>query len=265
MTTAPMFSDGFASGLIIICFFIIGACCGSFANAAALRLLRDEAVMFPASRCRFCARDLRPQELIPVVSWLLQAGRCHCRKQPLSRRYILVEICLAILFALYALILPMTMAIGFAIASIFVTIVGLTDLEALRLHPLVLLILGLIGMGFAAAGQLQIIVWPVAFIDALLGGFCGGAIPWVINHIYRLLRHQNGLGVGDIWLLGALGIWLGPLAGLVLLMLASIAGAFWGVSLMAIRRAALSSKLPFGCFIAAAFLLFPFYPQGLLL
>jgi len=263
MTLSLTLFDNTTTGLMIICYFVMGACCGSFANATALRLVQGEAVVTPPSRCRFCARHLRPIELMPLISWLRQAGNCACGKYRLARRYIYVEFCLATIFVLYAVTLPAALASGFAIASVLVTIIGLTDYDSLQLHPVVVLCLAIIGMVYALAGHGQMIVWPVTYTDALMGAICGGVAPWVINQIYRYFPGQNGLGAGDIWLLAAMGIWLGPLAGWLLLMLASTAGAICGLIMMMTGRAALSSKLPFGCFIAASFLLFPFYQQGL--
>jgi leader peptidase (prepilin peptidase)/N-methyltransferase len=254
--------DSTVTVAIIACFATIGACCGSFAQAAASRLLQNEAIIAPPSRCRQCDRRLGAAELVPIISWLYQQGRCACQKWRLSVRYIIVETGLALLFAGYAVALPLQMAIGFASASVFITIVGLTDLEALRLHPVILMILAVIGLMFAAAGHFQLMIWHIGLDAALGGALCGAAAPWLINTVYRAVRHKNGLGTGDIWLLGAIGIWLGPLAGWVLLMLASASGALCGIALIATNKAHLSSKLPFGSFIAVIFLVFPFVHPG---
>ena len=72
--------------------FCLGACLGSFANACAMRLVRDEDFVATASRCRDCQTQLSWCENLPVIGYLTLRGRCrHCQAR-ISPRYLVVEI-----------------------------------------------------------------------------------------------------------------------------------------------------------------------------
>ena len=81
-----------------ILFGITGLAVGSFINVLALRSLKEESLLFPASYCPKCHKPLGPGELIPLVSFFMQDGRCkHCNK-PIAWYYPLVEFLTAVLF-----------------------------------------------------------------------------------------------------------------------------------------------------------------------
>ena len=76
------------AGLVVICLFAfaVGACLGSFANACAMRLVRDEDFIFAKSRCRGCDRPLSWWQNLPLIGWLTARGRCAtCDGQQHSR------------------------------------------------------------------------------------------------------------------------------------------------------------------------------------
>ena len=77
---------------------VLGACLGSFLTVVAWRLPRQESVVFPGSHCPRCGTALRWYENLPLLSWLLQRGRCrHCGTS-ISVRYPAVELLCAGLF-----------------------------------------------------------------------------------------------------------------------------------------------------------------------
>lgn len=77
---------------------LLGLAVGSFLNVLALRTLKEESIWRKWSYCPDCQARLSPLELIPVVSYLLQKGKCkHCRK-PIHWQYPVVEAVTAILF-----------------------------------------------------------------------------------------------------------------------------------------------------------------------
>src|SRR3990167_10800235 len=79
---------------------VVGAVIGSFANVVALRWSSGKGLQFKSrSRCSHCKRILRWFELIPVLSYIIQAGRCRDCGQVLSIRYLLVEILFACFFS----------------------------------------------------------------------------------------------------------------------------------------------------------------------
>ena len=237
--------------------FIVGGCAGSFANACAMRLVRNEDFIFNRSRCRGCDRPLRWHENLPLVGYALQKGQCRTCGSRVSIRYPMVELIGGILVAGYCFTLPPAMAFGFTLALLFVGIACLTDIEALTLHPLLLSLLGLLGVIFALAGEFGLLFWHISSAQALSGIVFAALLPLGINFIYRMIRGHNGFGEGDFWMMAALGAWLGPIAGMGLFLLASWLGAIIGVGMMLTGRASSMTKLPFGLFAGVVFILWP--------
>jgi leader peptidase (prepilin peptidase) / N-methyltransferase len=55
----------------------LGMALGSFAEVVLDRVPRGESLLWPPSHCRTCNHRLTADELIPVVSYLAQQGRCR--------------------------------------------------------------------------------------------------------------------------------------------------------------------------------------------
>ena len=237
--------------------FCLGACLGSFANACAMRLVRDEDFVATASRCRGCDTRLAWHENLPVIGYLKQRGRCRRCGMKLSPRYIIVEILGGLFLLSYAVSLPLGIAAGFGVALVFTGIACLTDLESLTLHPALLSALGVIGICLSVAGDAGLLVWHLTSAQALSGVIVSAFVPITINAFYRLFRGRNGFGEGDYWLLGAFGAWLGPVMGPALFIAASWLGAMVGIGMMLVGRSSVMTKLPFGLFAGIAFILWP--------
>ncbi|MGC6498271.1 MAG: prepilin peptidase [Candidatus Puniceispirillaceae bacterium] len=247
------------AGLAVICLFAfaVGACLGSFANACAMRLVRDEDFIFAKSRCRGCDRPLSWWQNLPLIGWLTARGRCTSCGSHIGFRYLLVEILMGLVLVAYIIMLPTAMVIGFTLALALVAIACLTDFEAMTLHPLLLSILGLAGLLLAVGGQTGFFAWHLTSGQALLGAILTGGLPFVINAGFRRLRGTDGFGEGDFWLMAAIGAWLGPFAGVALFVVASWLGATAGIVLMITSKATIATRLPFGLFAGGAFILWP--------
>jgi prepilin signal peptidase PulO-like enzyme (type II secretory pathway) len=64
---------------------------GSFINLAADRLPRGESLLWPRSHCRACDRRLNAVDLLPVLGYLIRAGRCATCHTPIGRSAPFVE------------------------------------------------------------------------------------------------------------------------------------------------------------------------------
>lgn len=247
------------TGLIALAAFLftIGCCLGSFANACAMRLVRDEDFIFTVSRCRSCDRTLRWHDNLPLIGYLKLRGWCQCRQARLSPRYIVIECLGGLILLAYGLTLPPIMALGFSVALVFVAIACLTDLESLTLHPALLTAFGGVGLALALIADFRWLPWHLTSAQSLAGIVFAAAVPLVINAIYRTIRGHNGFGEGDFWLLGAMGAWLGPIMGIGVFLAASWLGAIVGIVMLLRRRASAMTRLPFGLFAGIAFILWP--------
>lgn len=247
------------AGLVALAVFLfsIGCCLGSFANACAMRLVRDEDFIFTVSRCRGCDKALRWHDNLPLIGYLKLRGRCQCRQSHLSPRYIIIECLGGVILLAYGLTLPPIMALGFAVALVFVAIACLTDLESLTLHPALLTAFGGVGLALALIADFQWFPWHLTSAQSLAGIVFAAAVPLVINAVYRAIRGHNGFGEGDFWLLGAMGAWLGPLTAIGVFLAACWLGAIVGIVMLLRGRGSAMSRLPFGLFAGIAFILWP--------
>jgi len=85
--------------------FILGLCLGSFATMLSWRVPRGRSIIAPPSACPSCGTRLTGADLVPVLSWAAQGGRCRHCKTKVPARYPLIELstgglCLALFFAL---------------------------------------------------------------------------------------------------------------------------------------------------------------------
>jgi leader peptidase (prepilin peptidase)/N-methyltransferase len=237
MTPAFVVSLGAIAGLAI----------GSFLNVCITRLPEGESVVTPGSRCRSCRTGIAWYDNIPVVSYLILSGRCrHCRA-PIGARYPLVEATTAAVFALQIWVywpdLPWLLArLGFS--SLLIALFW-TDLETERL-PNALTIPG------AAAGVVSSVFAPPGLQASVLGFALGGGVLLFVRWGWRRATGVDGMGLGDVKMLAMIGAFLGWQQVIVVLFLASIAGAFVGIALATMKGRSLHSHLPFGTFLAVA-------------
>ena len=232
--------------------FVFGLVLGSFLNVCIYRLPRDLSVSTPArSFCPNCKTQIAAYDNIPVFSWMMLRGRCrHCH-QPISARYMVIELFTAGLFLACYMHFGGTTVETVKAAVFCFLILGLifTDLET-RLLPDVMTIPGLMfGLLFAAVipmhGTLEARYgFPSALAslwhsprllsvgDAALAGAIGAAVLFAVAESYYRLRGFEGMGMGDVKLIAMIGAFLGLRLLLFVLFTASLAGAVYGLSVL---------------------------------
>ena len=212
--------------------FAVGAVVGSFLNVVIARVPAGLSVVRPPSRCPRCLSPIRWTDNIPVLSWLLLRGRCRRCQAPISWRYPLVEILggLAALAAFARHGLSATALAEFAFASALLAL-SFIDLDTWLLpHAITVPLL--------AAGVL--LSWAALTPTSVAGSLAGAAVGWgsfaLISFVGEKVLRREALGFGDVWLLGAIGAWLGAKAILPVVLLASIQGTVVGLALVLLGR-----------------------------
>jgi leader peptidase (prepilin peptidase)/N-methyltransferase len=223
---------------------LFGLLVGSFLNVVIYRLPRGTSVVWPASACGSCGRELRWFENIPVLSWVVLGAKCARCKSPISVQYPLVELSTAGLFVLVTWLTPIgpLLAARLLFACMLVVLFGI-DLE----HQLLPNVITLPGV---AIGVIFSLVNPPGLRDAVIGVLLGGGVLYAIAAGYYLWRREEGLGMGDVKMLAMIGAFLGWQAVLLTLVLASMSGAVIGLAMMALQRGTMKYALPFGTFLA---------------
>ncbi len=237
--------------------FILGLAAGSFGNVLIHRVPRRESIVRPGSRCPACGHRLRWYENIPLLSWLLQRGKCRQCAVSIPLRYPLVELATGLLFLLFAAQLPGWREFLFYL-PLLVLVVPLTLIDYNHLllpnrlvYPL--LIAGLLLNGWNA------LLPPAQQILPIWSGLAGGAFAWAVFYIIaafsQKLMGREGLGRGDIKLVGALGLYAGLTGIMVGIFLASLLGTLWQGALIISRRRDRSRYFPFGPYLLLGALL----------
>ena len=226
---------------------MLGAIVGSFAAALASRWPAGRTVVRGRSACDACGRTLGARELVPLLSALVQRGRCRgCRAKidPLHWR---IELAAAAIGAASGWVAPGAEGVaGAAFGWLLLTLAAL-DVVAFWLPDR---LTGLLAVGGVLGGLAGI---DPSIGDRAIGGAGGFALLWGVAWTYRRLRGCEGMGGGDPKLFGAIGLWLGWRMLPAVLLTASLAGL--GVVLaraLTGRRVALGDALPLGALLAIA-------------
>ena len=233
-----------ASTPLLVLAAVLGLAVGSFLNVCIYRIPLGQSLLFPPSRCPKCRRSLRWFDNIPVVSWILLGGKCRDCGAPISWQYPLVELVTGILFLVVVWLTPPgpQMAARLIFVCLLIVLFGI-DLE----HQLLPNVITLPGI---AIGLIFSLVGPPGWRSAVLGALLGAGVLYGIAAAYYMVRHEEGLGMGDVKMLAMIGAFLGWQLVLVTLVLSSFAGALLGIALMAARRGTMKLALPFGTFLA---------------
>ncbi|MGH8875210.1 MAG: prepilin peptidase [Acidimicrobiia bacterium] len=223
---------------------LFGLAFGSFINVVAYRVPLGKSVIRPPSACAGCHALIRPQDNIPVLSWLLLGGRCRDCGRPIPIRYPIVEAATAALFALTVWIIGLLWALPAYLWFVAVTLaLVLTDLDHKRipnriLYPGTIVALALLAGGALLDGAAQ------SLPRALLGG-----AGYFAGLFLLALVARGGFGMGDVKLAFLLGLFAAfrsweTLAASVLL--AFGAGGTIAIALLVSGRRGRKDEIPFG-------------------
>ncbi len=224
---------------------LLGLVVGSFLNVVAHRLPREESIAFPGSRCPRCGKAIAAYDNVPVLSWILLAGRCRACRAPISARYPLLELANAILWVLVFRAAPCW---GDFLTGAFLCSAGLALLAIdydFQILPDAITLPGIV-VGLA----LSFVSLRRTPVQAALGAALGAGGLWLLAYLYEKIAGQEGMGLGDVKMLGMIGALLGPIGVLATIFAASIAGSVIGVGLMLARGSDGKMRLPFGVFLA---------------
>lgn len=234
---------------------ILGAILGSFLGTVAVRLPLGRSIVTGRSACDGCGRRLGAAELVPILSWAVQRGRCRGCGAAIGLGQLAAELGGALVGAL-AWWADDGRAIAALVLGWQLLLLALLDARSLWLPWRLTALLAVSGLG-AALWQDHGAPGSMALVQAVLGGSLGYAILALVAWAYRRMRRREGLGGGDPLLLGAIGIWVGPIGAIHVL----LGAALLGLTVAAVmvgrgkgREGALTAQtmLPLGTFMAIA-------------
>lgn len=266
--------------------FVLGLVFGSFLNVLTIRF--DPRGRFFAaknvrgrSRCMSCQKQLAWYELIPLASFALQVGKCRSCRARLSWQYPAVELATALIFAgvplflnrffafwdpslspwLFAGIVALWMAVFILMLIAF--IVDVRHYIIPNAVNALLFVLGVVWVFLAWHFNLfenlyggsflrqYAAVFP-AFANPWLSHLAGAALGSALFLLIVVFSRGRAMGVGDVKLIGALGILFGWPDIIPLIFWSFILGSLVAMVLLARKRKGMADQVPFGPFIVAA-------------
>lgn len=248
------------TAVIAVLMGLLGLTIGSFIAAVTVRLPRDEDIVMGRSRCMSCERQLAAWQLVPVLSWLAQRGRCGWCGAAISPRYILIELAAGAVgvWATFAgsgwLMIGASAVLGWQLL-----LIAVIDAEHFWLPDVLTWPLAATGL---VAGALIVGGWP---FDQVIGVVVGFGLLWGLAWLYKRVRNRDGLGGGDPFLFAAAGAWVGWMGLPSVLLWACAVGFSIVLTLLITRRTVRATdRLPFGTFLAVGIWLTWLYgPLGL--
>ena len=215
-------------GIAALIAFAFGACVGSFVNVVAYRLPRDISIVAPRSFCPNCKNAIPFRANIPIFAYLGLRGRCAICGASIPFRYFLTELALASAAAyLYLNFAPLDALARYMLCT-GLFIAALIDYDW-RVIPNVITYPG-IPLGVLTAWW---VMPEVGWKSSLAGIAIGAGFLFVTGEAYLRIRGREGVGMGDVWLLGMVGAFLGLPGALFTLFAGSIMGTIGAIAVAA--------------------------------
>jgi len=232
--------------MIPLFFFLFGIVIGSFLNVCITRIPEGLSIVRPASRCPRCQSPIKPYDNIPILSWFLLRAKCRQCHLPISPLYPIIEFLAGAFFVLtyytFGVTLPAFKWLFFGCLLIVLIVTDLRDrllpdavtffglglglAFATRIFPSSFL--GVYGLGFRLPGKLPHGVAGVA--DSLLGAAFGSLLLLGAAVLYKLVRKRDGMGMGDVKMMGMVGAFLGLRGAFLTILFGTLLGSIVGLA-----------------------------------
>ncbi len=234
-----------------ITFFLIGLCLGSFFNVCGMRIPNGESVNKPRSHCPKCGHQLKWYELIPLISFIIQKGKCRECGAKLSWLYPFSELATAILFTVcyHSFGLSLDLIIALTLVSTFILVI-VSDLSYLLIPDRFIIIPSII--------VIIVNFFRLGILNSLIQiGY--GILAFIIMYLIMLLGNKifnkESMGGADIKLMFLVGLTLDPFLSIMVILLASIIALPVSMFLLIKNR---EHIIPFGPFIMLSLLIIYF-------
>lgn len=272
--------------------FVMGLAVGSFLNVVSLRFKIDRKLfedIYGRSRCPHCGKELQWYELIPLLSFVFQLGKCRSCGSKLTIQYPLVELLSGLIFVMvpYSLYpshpfiqVPYILIGVWIFALLALLLMSIIDFYHRIIPDSINVFIIVLGFVVVLYGYLTSFDF---FGDIGNGSFLGnytllfplggaGLISYLIGIIFGALflgalyviSLGRGMGFGDVKLAAALGLLIGWPDIALALMLAFVIGATLSLMLMAFKKKTMKDSLPFGPFIALGVVIVFFFGQEII-
>lgn len=244
--------------IFFIIIFIFGLIIGSFLNCLIWRLYKEETVL-GRSYCPKCKNKISWYDNIPILSFFILKRKCRYCNKKISWQYPLIELFSAILFCLA---FYFNINNDFSIIKLFfdflfisiIIIIFVFDYKWFLIPIQVLIFSSMFFLGINLFFGFSI--WQILLSVVIGSGFFA---------LQYLITRGKGLGEGDIWLGGFLGIIFPVLNHLFLLLLLTyMIGGFTSILLIIFGLKKIGSKIPLGIFLSVSAIITLFWAENII-
>ncbi|MBQ4583486.1 MAG: prepilin peptidase [Bacilli bacterium] len=244
-------------GFVYFFLFVFGTVFGSFFHVLNTRGPMNESIIKPGSYCSDCKHALKWYDLIPLLSYLFNGGKCHYCKKKISFEYFAVEFSTGMLFCLayylYGPSFSYELVVCITLFSLCINIY-ISDFKYYIILDSPLLVTSILVM-----------VFKIFFFDfktliiAIVSGLMLFTFMLLIKKIGDFAFKRESLGGGDIKLSFVVGLILGLRLGLCALILSTfLAFPYAFLNLFLGQK----KEVPFGPFIiSACAIIYVFLPK----
>ena len=225
--------------------FMFGVALGSFYNVVGSRLSEGKSIVNPPSSCTKCNHVLRWYELIPLLSFIVQGGKCRKCKVKLSWFYPMTELLTGVMLVISYLMFGFSYEFWIsAVMSSFLTIVLVSDISYYVIPDEVTIVC-----------SVMIFIINVVFInwDNVLMPLGSGVLMFSLMYLIMMLGNKifkkESLGGGDVKLMFFVGMVLTPIQGISAIFLSSLVAFVVSMIILLFKK---NDILPFGPYILIA-------------
>jgi leader peptidase (prepilin peptidase)/N-methyltransferase len=182
---------------------------------------------------------------IPIISYILQMGKCnHCSRN-ISIRYPIVEIISAVALLITMQLIPYPAAVLFYWMFVHLLVLSIIDQEWMQIPISILISMGLGVVGYH-------LIWTADLTLPLSGLIVGSGFIVFVVGLNWLIFHKQTMGYGDLIMVAILGAWLGTIQIFLTIFLASIIALMAFLAFSMFNGFSRSKSLPFVPFLSIA-------------
>ena len=228
-----------------ILFFVLGTILGSFYNVVGYRIPKKESIIYPPSHCPKCNHKLKFYELIPIISYIIQKGKCKNCKEKIGLFYPIFELITGLLFAISLKIFGLTPNLLLILTFIsMLIIITISDIKYMIIPDSILLFFSIL---------ILIEIYIFKGFNEVLSSITNGIISFIIMYLIKkfgdFLFKKESMGGGDIKLMFVIGLFTSYKNALLTIFIGSLIGL--PISLISIKKNT-NHILPFGPLLSSA-------------
>jgi leader peptidase (prepilin peptidase) / N-methyltransferase len=191
--------------------FLLGLILGSFSSALIYRIPLGISWTSKRSACVTCQKSLGFFDLIPVMSWLINGGKCSACGHKVSARYPILEIAHGVAALVIYAVFGLSLEFWFILTALpILSALLVIDLDHMILPNTLVGILTGLGLVrlFLPLVMGQGSEWSFVY-DHLLAAFAFAGLSWFLGWFLSRILKKDALGFGDVKFFFAAGLWLG--------------------------------------------------------